>query len=80
MRIISGVFDLETGSKSGFPSIKSDIEMFLETDDINSYKNIDNFSVVKNITGDFQKTFVRGGEVDWLYSESYIKTVYEKRS
>jgi acetyl esterase/lipase len=68
--LFSGVYDLETGSKSGFPSIKSDIEMLLGTDDIKGYNNLDDFTVTKNITANYPKVFISSGAADWVHSES----------
>jgi acetyl esterase/lipase len=68
--LFSGLYDLETGSRTGFPSIKSDIEIFLGTDDIRGYKYLREFSVTGNITSKFPKTFISSGAIDWLHSES----------
>lgn len=68
--LFSGVYDLETGSKTGFPSIQSDIGMFLGTDDIKSYENLNDFSVTRNVTSKFPKAFISSGAVDKLHAES----------
>jgi acetyl esterase/lipase len=68
--LFSGLYDLETGSKTGFPSIKSDIKMLLGTDRIARRRDLDRFSVIKNITDKFPKAFISSGEADWLYPES----------
>lgn len=68
--LLSGLYDLETGTTRSFPSIKSDIEMFLGVGDIVEYKNIEHLSVLKNITENFPPVFLSSGEVDGLYPET----------
>jgi acetyl esterase/lipase len=68
--LFSGLFDLETCSKCKFPSIKSVVEMFLGTSNINSYDRLKDFSVTRNITEAFPPAFISTGKVDGLYPES----------
>jgi acetyl esterase/lipase len=68
--LFCGLYDLRTGSKTGFPSIKSVIEMALGTKRIENYGTLDSLSVINNITNKFPRTFVSSGAVDWLHPES----------
>ncbi|MFZ5353678.1 MAG: alpha/beta hydrolase [Bacillota bacterium] len=68
--LFSGVYDLKTGSRSGFPSIKSDIEMLLGTINILDSAYADKLSVLNGINEDFPPAFISSGEADWLHGES----------
>lgn len=68
--LFSGLFDLESGSARRFPGIKSDIEMLLGTNKIKDHQNIESYSVIKNIRGNFPPVFISSGEVDGLHPET----------
>lgn len=78
--LFSGLFDLRTAAKTGFPSIKSDIEIVLGTSQIENYEKIEALSVIKNIKENYPKTFISSGAADWLHSESVelVRTLEEK--
>ena len=78
--LFSGLYDLRTASKTGFPSIKSDIEIVLGISQIENHEMIEALSVIKNINVNFPKTFISSGAVDWLHPESVelVKILEEK--
>jgi acetyl esterase/lipase len=83
--LFCGLFDLKTAATRKFPAIKSNIEMLLDIDDVNGYKDIDQFSTPKNITEDYPSVFISSGEIDGLHPESMAlisqlnkKNIYNK--
>lgn len=78
--LFSGLFDIATASTRKFVAIKSDMEIFLGTN-INNYADLDNYSVITNMTEQFPPAFISSGEVDGLHPESLelIKTLESRQ-
>jgi acetyl esterase/lipase len=68
--LFSGLYDLETVLTRKFVAIRSDIEMFLGTMNIEEYQHVEAYSVLKNMTEAYPPTFISSGEVDGLHPES----------
>ena len=68
--LFCGLFDLVTAASRRFIAIKTNIELFLGTENIRNYPDLGLFSVTGNLTEVFPPTFITSGEVDGLYPES----------